>query len=371
MQEKQSKAATGGMAQGESGSIIHRKARVGRQDFDARVMSPSKALRLALARSADQLFDMALSVSTVEHHGLSANAIPDRLGDDGLLVLLDGATGRRGAIKLDTQFTAALIEAQIIGEVRKTEARARPYTRTDAAMAAPFLDLVLAEFDTQMREQTDDFTPLAMRFGDRVEDARLLGLALEGHAFDLYVITADLGEGAKTGVISFVMPKTPAPNRPAKPESDDARGKSINLKKNAMDAVATLDAVLARIDLPLREVCALKPGMLLPIPQDALRATELFAPKRYLVAEVLLGQLNGLRAVRFLSDDISESKGASTAGDVMTTDAPLPDRTASTAYQDPIEGTAEHLPSEPRANNAQPEAPTTDTPGTALQTLGG
>ena len=47
-------------------SIIHRKARGGTGVNRGHRMSPVKALRLGLARAADSLFDLALTVSMVE-----------------------------------------------------------------------------------------------------------------------------------------------------------------------------------------------------------------------------------------------------------------------------------------------------------------
>ncbi len=61
------------MALKDTSSIIHRKARVGREGFDARAMSPSKALRLSLAKSAETLFELALSVITVEQVTIGVN----------------------------------------------------------------------------------------------------------------------------------------------------------------------------------------------------------------------------------------------------------------------------------------------------------
>ena len=106
-------------------SVIHRKAQVAREDFDAREMSPAKALRVSLAKAADRLFGLALTVSTVEQLRLSQTGIEAEMGADGLLILLDGPEGVRGAAKLDVQMLAALIEVQLLGQVRAAEADGR------------------------------------------------------------------------------------------------------------------------------------------------------------------------------------------------------------------------------------------------------
>jgi len=165
-------------------------------------------------------------------------------------------------------------------------------------MAAPFIDAVLAAFDAQLLHEIEGYIPVAMRFGDRMEDARVLGLALEGSQYDLFRVTLDVAQGAKTGVVTLILPqRKTVVAKDEDAQSGDARS-FASLEKNALEATATLDAVLARVSLPLRDICALKPGMTLPLPRDCLAEAELYAPRKHLVAEVRLGQMNGLRAVR-------------------------------------------------------------------------
>ncbi len=289
-----------GMTEAGPNSIIHKKTRFGREGFDARAMTPAKALRLALAKSADTLFDLALSVITIEQRQIAAQAVAAALGDDGLLILLDGAEAGRGAVKLDRPLITGLIEAQIIGEVRAAEVRPRRFTRTDAAMAAPFLDAVLRGFDEELSGEDEKHRPFALRFGDQMEDARVLSLALEGAEYDLFRVTVDLGVGARIGVITLLLPKRPARKAAGRDVAPDAPCLSGGLARNALDATATLDAVLARLSLPLREICAFEPGTVLTLPAEAIATTELYAPKNHLVAAVRLGQMNGQRAVRLV-----------------------------------------------------------------------
>lgn len=322
------------MARSDSNSIVHRKTRFGREDFDARAMSTAKALRLSLAKTADTMFDLPLTVSTVEQSRVMAQAIPDSLNEEGLLIVLDGAAGARGAVRLDPQLIAALIEVQITGAVRPSEARARTYTRTDAAMASEFLDRVLDGFDAHLLEHADGHRPLELRFGDLIEDARVLALTLDDGQFDLFRITVTLAEGAKTGLISFVLPHratAKAPGRvPAAPKTETP------LAATVLQATAVLDTVLARLDMPLGEVCALKPGMLLPLPNDSLSETRLYAPHGHMVAAVRLGQLNGQRAVRLVSaEQLPEPEETATAGQARDTPSPVQTNTATEGLSTP------------------------------------
>ncbi len=292
------------MAREQRNSVIHRMAQVARDDFDARAMSASKALRLALSRIAERLFGLAVTVSTVEQVSLAQSAIRDGLGDDGLLLLLDGDDGQRGALQLDRQFLASLIEVQTMGEVRSGEAPSRILTRTDAAIAAPLVDGMLQLFDEQMTEGIPGYVPLGMRFGDMFEDARTLALTLDKPDYDLFRITADLGIGARTGVLNVLLPRLQPPARTETAASSGATDSAGTLENSALNAPVMLDAVMARVSMPLDRICALVRGQTLTLPREAISDSQLLGAGNHLVAPVKLGQVNGWRAVRLLGPEV-------------------------------------------------------------------
>ncbi|WP_299849376.1 FliM/FliN family flagellar motor switch protein [uncultured Roseovarius sp.] len=284
----------------EKKSIIHRKAKGGRDEFDARVMSPVKALRLALAKVADKMFGLAVTVTTVEQVKLPHKAVQAEVGNDGLLLLLDGAAGARGAAKVDTQFLTALIEVQTTGTVRRSAGDARPVTRTDAAIVAPLLDAVMRRYDAQLTEADPKHVEENYRFGDMIEEARLLSLALEAPDYDLYRLTLDVEDGAKTGILKLLLPHRKVV--PAKEiKSNLHRDGAVCLEKSALEAQVAMDAVLSRIRLPLKEICEFAPGMLLPLDAECLAKARLVASGGHVVARVRMGQMNGMRAVRFIA----------------------------------------------------------------------
>lgn len=287
-------------SQGDN-SVIHRKAQVAREDFDAREMSPAKALRVSLAKAADRLFGLALTVSTVEQLRLSQTGIEAEMGADGLLILLDGPEGVRGAAKLDVQMLAALIEVQLLGQVRAAEAEARPVTPTDAAMTAPLIDALFEGFAANLAELVEDHAPGHFRFGDRIEDGRTLALALNAPEYELFRLTLDLGPGAKTGVLRLILPHRPAPGPTQK--GGDADCLATKLEENTLNAPVILDAVLGRVRLPLNKVCDWAPGALVPLDPDSVTETQLLGARGHVVARVKMGQLDGFRAVRLLLSD--------------------------------------------------------------------
>lgn len=323
-------------------SVIGRKAKGARSDFDARVMSPSKSLRLALAKVADKMFGLAVTVATVEQVKIAQTEIQKTMSKDSLLLLLDGAAGARGAVAIDAQLLTALIEVQTMGKVRAAAADPRPYTRTDAAIVAPLLDAVMARYDAQLAADDPDHVERGFRFGDMMEDARTLALALEAPDFDMFRLTLDIGEGAKTGLLVLMLPHLSAPV--ATPGAGEAGGKpAFNMEKSALEAQVPMDAVLTRLRLPLNKICALEPGALLPLPADCLAKTQLVASGGHVVARVKLGQMNGLRAVRFVAPVPVEEAATKAAA------------AATGGAQDILEGTARSVP------DARPVAP--GTPG--------
>ena len=288
------------MDSNDSLSIIHKKARVAREGFDARAMSPAKALRVSLAKTADVALDLALTVSTLEQTVVTTEGLLSKLDEQGLLVLLDGAGGTRGVAVLDCQLVSAIIEKQIAGHVRKGEAAPRSYTRTDAAMVAPFLDATFEGFDTQLEAHIETYTPGVFRFGDKVEDARAMSLMLESGRFDLFRLTVELEEGAKIGVLMVALPcRNPVPT-PVDSSEEGAPARQTSLEKLALDATVTLTTVVARLNLPLHEICALKPDMTLPVSASSLGESQLVAHPGHVVADVHLGQVDGMRAVRIM-----------------------------------------------------------------------
>ncbi|MGK7652551.1 FliM/FliN family flagellar motor switch protein [Roseovarius sp. B08] len=288
-----------------SASVIHRKAKVARDEFDAREMSPSKALRLALAKAAAAQFELPLVVRMVEHESVTLTGIEALAGEDGLLILLDGLDGPPGAIKLDLQFVMALIEVQLMGEVRQGDAKPRPFTPTDGAIVQPLMDAVLDSYAEQVNACDRMPDAARFRFGDRVENGRALALALWAPDYDLYRLSVDFGPGAKTGMMELILPEPP----PA-PEVEASDGNTLarKLEENAMNAPVMLDAVLAPIRLPLRDICRWVPGTVLKLSPETVTEARVIGAKGHKVAPARLGQLNGFRAVRmFLKSEAEDA----------------------------------------------------------------
>lgn len=299
------------MSQTAEYSVIHRKAKVARDEFDAREMSPAKALRLSMAKTAESLLQLALVVRTVEQVTVPLQQMESSLGEGGLMIVLDGTDGIRGAAKLDHALVTALIEVQLIGQLRDRMPDPRPFTHTDAAITQPLINEVLNRFHQILSEEDIDSGADGLRFGDMVEDARTLVLGLEAPDFELYRLNADLGPGKRTGLMDIYLP-----HRPQLPEGGAHGGLDAlarKLEKAAMNAPVTLDAALARLRRPLNEVLTWAPGTTLVVDPGMLSDGILLGAGDHEVARFKLGQFEGFRAVQLISDAALEDEPDSEA----------------------------------------------------------
>lgn len=306
-----------------SHASLRRKARLARDEHDARSMSVTRALRLAMEKAADDDLAMPVAADGLQHRTMDHGALVESIAQDRLLVLLDGPQGARGAAVLDMALIVSLIEAQTMGQVQKRTAAARAFTRTDAAMAAPLLDCVLGRLAAQLSDHADSVWTSGFRFGAMMEDRRSLGLALSAPDYHVFTLDLDIGPGARRSQMVLALPLA---GKMAKPGDDPAQIRAQQaFQGRIFEAPMRLDAVLARLSLPLERISQLRAGDLLPLPLDALRALTLEGPGRQAVATAQLGQRDGMRALRlFFAGDAGDAATAGMAGDA----AGIPDQFA-------------------------------------------
>ncbi|WP_397543292.1 FliM/FliN family flagellar motor switch protein [Roseovarius salis] len=302
------------MSTQNSSTVIRKKALNAREDFAARAMSPSKALRLSLEMACERRLRLPVTVCAVEQRRIPLSELKAQVAPDCLILLLESREAAPGVALMDREMVQALVESQTTGHVLSHPAPERPFTDTDAAIGAPLLDALMEGYDDRMSEAGDAHGRPGLRFADRIADVRALMILLQETDYQLFAITCDIGPGARTGEFTVILPETSlAP--PAPPDRPDPRRGRFDLSELAMTAPATLEAVLDRVTLPLSRVMQLAPGMTLPIDADAIARTELVAARGHVAAVTRLGQMNGFRAVRL--------SGATAAGQAP----PAPDDT--------------------------------------------
>lgn len=300
-------------------TTLQRKAGAGRGESESAGMTPAKALRLALTKAAQDELSLALRVQGVAESRVNQPALLDALSDDLLLLLLEGPQGGLGVAALDIQALAALIEVQTMGQVLKSPAPQRRGTATDSAMCEPLLGRALQEFEGYLTGSSAERWAAGFRFGEQVENVRLLGLRIEETDYRLFRISLDMAEGAKQGELLLALPAEGCTQR--KPGVDGGESWAQMLEQAVQRSHAELLAVLHRAQMPLAAVTAFKTGDLVPVPQSAIGQVSLEGADRRIVGTARLGQQNGYRALRIKDGAVADTHAAEGMVNI-TPDAP-------------------------------------------------
>ena len=280
----------------EHNSVLRRKATAAKEVWQARAMSPAKALRLSIARAAEDLWELAVAASGIELSEDRLEALIDAMPDEGMILLLDGPDGVIGAAHLPFPIVAGLIEAQTIGQLAKTTPDARAVTRTDAAMVAPLIDGMMERFDALLDEGGIAPWARGYRFGTMMDSARMLSLALKAAEFHVIRFTLDLA-AMREGEAMLMLPKVEHPTGGGI-EAAGGGSAAASLEGQVLQAPTELRAVLHRLSMPLSAISSLAVGEVLSIPKEALAKTEIEVGTETVIGTTKLGQMNGMRALR-------------------------------------------------------------------------
>ncbi|MGR3483476.1 FliM/FliN family flagellar motor C-terminal domain-containing protein [Salipiger marinus] len=326
--------------------VLSQKASAARRALEARSMSPAKALRRALSRTADVLWDLALVTHGIDLSVVEQENLVTVLPADTLLLLLDGPEGVLGIAAVDRQVMTGLIEVQTILQVTQMPLDDRPLTQTDAAMMAPLIDGALDRFvryleDHPLRSRFEGF-----RFGAMIDDARSAALLLDAPEYQMLRVSVDLALGRRRGELLLLFPEPGLAEESAAAPVPDAPGPYEQRMKLLP---ARMEAVLCRIRLTLRAAQALQPGDLLLLPRDALDGAEFYAGKGDAVAGGRLGQMNGMRAIRLRwPAGLPRDAAAMSADPDPVTEAPvMAPMAAAPLPAPPVEDLAADLPDLP------------------------
>lgn len=297
------------MAETAAETVLKRKASAGRGPDGAAARTPAQALGIALARAAQDLFRLPVTVlASAESHGTLAE-LPERLAERALLALLAGPGEGLGLAALSPEVLATLIEIQTTHRIGPPVVATRRPTRTDAAMTMPFIDRVLEELEAGLARHPALVWAGGFRCGSFVDDPRPLGLLLEDTGYRMLTLSLGFGEtAARTGTFFLAVPaegRGPAP-RPVPGGETAARAHeaaaggewSRQLERAVLDAEVRIEAVLERVSLPIADLVALTPGALLPLSAGAIRRVRVEGLGHRLVATGRLGQCEGHLAVR-------------------------------------------------------------------------
>lgn len=274
--------------------------------------------RLALARAVRDAMGLDLEFTRMSITRLSLAELLDLPPERALLAVLDGPEAGLGLLILSPPVLSAMIECQTVGRVSPQPTAMRKPTRTDAAMVAGVIDRALSELDMLLEEEADLVWAGGFRYASFLEDARPLGLLLEEEGYRVLQAEVSLAGGAKAGQVILALPANGRGLRPqarlaaeaalAGPSFAEALGAQVRLTD------CRLDAVMARLTLPLARVMAMAVGDVLPLPSAALETVVLETLDGRRVSQCKLGQNRGMRAVRIVE---AAQRAAPVAAPVM------------------------------------------------------
>ena len=282
-------------------SVLQAHAAAAPQDTGAVLAWPT-----ALARAARDAAGLALAVTACRSAQASLAELLDMPADLSLIAMLPGPGEGLGVMILSPPVLAAAVEWQTLGRVLAAAPLPRKPTRTDAVLVQPLIDQALAGLGAAV-DGTDDMVWAAgFRYASCLEDARALGLILEDAPYRVIRAEVSLAGDARAGSVLLALPAegrgAAPPPRPDMTEAAAALVFQAALGAQVNAAQVTLDAVVARVSLPLSQILALAPGEVLRLPGAAVDCIDIEVPGFRRAAGGRLGQARGMRAVRLLDD---------------------------------------------------------------------
>ncbi|MGL6211547.1 MAG: FliM/FliN family flagellar motor switch protein [Paracoccaceae bacterium] len=301
------------MAEAETG-VIRKRLLAGRVDPAEGVPGADRAWRLALARAARDLMKLPLEVTALSVERYSLAELLELPPKQALIGVLEGPAETMGLFVADAVVLAALIEVQTLGRVSPIPPLPRRPTRTDAAMVAELIDAALKGLEAGLEEEADLVWAGGFRYASFLEEARPLALLLEDAPYRVLRTEVSLAGGAKSGTILLAVPalgrgRVPVPRADLAALPDPGPIFAEALAERVEGADCAMDAVLARLTLPIVTAMSLQVGEVLPLPLAALDRITLEGIDGRRLSMGKLGQNRGMRAVR-LTPEAAQNGGA-------------------------------------------------------------
>lgn len=307
-------------------NVIRRKILAARAEVADGGPGADRGWRLALARAARDELKLPLDIASLVMEKRSLAELLELPPERGLILVLDGPSEGLGLLLISAPVLAGMIEAQTIGRVGTGPIASRKPTRTDAAMVAGMIDSALAGLESALAQEADLVWAGGFRFASFLEDARPLGLLLEDTSYRVLNAEVALGQGARTGAVILALPaegRGVMPHHRAIVEDSSLPGFSEALALQVAAADCVLQAVVARMSLPLSRLMDLQIGEVMVLPRAGIDRITFEGLDGRAVAEGKLGQNRGMRAIRLtLAAAVSRPSPQET---VAAVPAPMPE----------------------------------------------
>ena len=349
------------MGEATSNKILERKAASGRESHLARAMTVQKALRLTIAKVAEDRHDLALATLAIAVESVTNEGLPGVLKDDQLLILLEGPGRQIGVAMLDGAFVGGLVQQQTMGQVHAEMEDERKPTRTDAALAAPLLDDLIGRLENLVERPSDQMTFKGFRYAAMSDDLRLALMALEADTYRSFEISLDIARGARQGKMTLLLPEPGQVEIVAEHTADDLiepQEEGPDVVKTVFQLEAELNIVLCKLRLPLGQLENLQTGSVIELPPNVFPDVDVTTINGDVVGKGQLGQMDGQRAVQFDYAPKSQNmplRRASDRGEADVPDVQLLDRRSGTGQPEPMPDFPGTMPSEPPDIPALPD----------------
>ena len=295
-------------------TAMRRKIEAGRGAAEEAGATATGVWGVSLARASQLLLSLDLAVTGIADRRASLAEVLELQPERALIAMLEGPGEALGVLSLSPAVLAGLIERQTLGRVTDLAPLPRRPTRTDAAMVGGLMDAALEALDAGLVAATDRVWASGFRYASFLEDARPLGLMLEDVAYRVLQADVALEGGAKAGAILLVLPAEGRAALPA-PIPLAAEGIAAMLVFQAAMAEqvsasdATLNAVIARVTLPLSLAMAMGVGEVIRLGTAAIDRIDLEGIDGVRRAGGRLGQNRGMRALRLSEDAVPAARG--------------------------------------------------------------
>ncbi|MCF2870297.1 FliM/FliN family flagellar motor switch protein [Octadecabacter sp. G9-8] len=257
--------------------------------------TPMRQMRRALGRAADKAVGLSASVLGIAEENLEAEALIESGPEDWVVIgLRDGSNpGLTGLFLINPALRSALVEMQTMGNLLAASEDERKVTRTDAVLAVPFASQLLREL-ADVGFGAGVLDPAAYDMGP-MDDLRTAGLVMTPGLYRSWRISVQLGGSERQGEMLIAMrPDVTTPIA----AHDTAPEWSMALRGAVEEAPADLEAVLARMVLPMSKIEEFEVGQVLQLAGTTVGSVSLVGPGGQKVAMARLGQVAGKRAVR-------------------------------------------------------------------------
>ena len=298
------------------------------------VASAFKPFASLLEKLADRSLSLPLGVTEIHQKPLSREGVLQGFEAPILMLRLRAGQGPLGMAGLCPHLRAALIEVQTTGKVAATPPPDRAATDADAAICAGFISDLFAQSNATLDPAPGAIWSTIFAVDGHFQSPRALGLALDDVPFSHVTLQFDLGNGARQGCLTLLLPQAA---KRAAPAANTTWRTAMNEAVN--DAPVPLTAVLHRQVLSLVDVENLVVGDTIALPRVAASQITLEA-RDTRVGPFKLGQIGGQKALRRVPDAPQAAAPLSPepalapqpASDDPTLEEPVPQDSASKSY---------------------------------------